>query len=350
MKKLITLILAVLMIIPCSLTACNSLDKSLTKDYNPYPYDDLSVFMELPEFTELSVTESDIENYINSDISSMISSQGLYKQIYEGTAKKWDKVVIDYVGTINGEVFDGGTGLNYSIILGSGKFVPGFEDGVIGMSLDEVKPITFNFPDNYYEEYAGKEVTFTVTLKEIHVFPEIDNEFCKTYTYYKTVDDLRKALRTEYIEDYAFNTLLERCTLKSKPAEYDSYYNSFIDYFEGYAEQNNLSLKKFLDTYGNYFTSYGLYKGMSLDDFYSAAEDYAETNTLNDLLMYSVIRKLNIKTKGKEYRNAKERLLETYDDKTFKELIEEKGSSTVITSIMFIQIKTALAKYVEIKE
>ncbi len=349
MKKILLLILAVSMLITNALylTACKNNDTPIT-GYDPYPYDDLSVFMDLPEFKNLSVKESDIEDYINSDIVNMLTSQGLYEQVLEGTAKKWDKTVIDYVGTINGEIFDGGTGLNYSLVLGSGAFVPGFEDGVIGMALNEVKSITFNFPENYYEEYAGKEVTFTVTLKELYTFPEIDDVFCKTHTYYETVEDFRDALKTEYIENYAFNTLLERCTLKSKPEEYNTYYDSFVSYFEGYAEQNGLSVKAFLDSYGNYFTSYGLYKGITMDGFYDAAEDYAENNTLNDLLMYSVIRELNLKTSGDDYEKAKKRLLSTYDDMTFDELVKTEGEATVITSIMYIQTLTALAKYVTV--
>ncbi len=353
MKKYLCFFMAVLMLL-CSLNACSDLDKELLQGYDPYPYDDLSVFMDMPELKDLSVKESDIEDYINSDISNMLESQGLYKQVYDGTAQKWHKAVIDYVGTMYDEktkedvVFDGGTGYNYNLILGSNTFVPGFEDGVIGMSIGDTKRITFNFPEKYYEDLAGKEVTFTVTLKSLYVFPEITDDFCKNYTFCKTVDEFRSALRTEYIENYAFDTLLERCTLKSKPAEYKAYYESFVEYFEGCAAQYGLSVESFLAKYGHQFSSLGLYRGMTLEEFYTAAEEHAEINTLNDLLMYSTIRNLELKTEGERYKQAKKRLMSTYDDLTFEELIEKEGKASVITSIMYIQTKTALAEYVKV--
>ncbi len=355
MKKFLSIFLALLMLISCTLTACQDPDsdkepenpsESDDEEYDPYPYDDLSVFMDLPEFKNLSVTESEIDDYINSDIAMMLNSQNLYQKVSEGVAQKWNKAIIDYVGVVDGEVFDGGSAKDYGLILGSGSFVPGFEDGVIGMAIGEVKPITFNFPENYYEHLAGKEVTFTVTLKELYVFPEIDDEFCNTHTYYKTFKEFRSALKAEYIENYAFDTLLNRCTLKSKPEEYTEYYQSFISYFTGYADYYNMTLEAFLGVYGNYFTSYGLYKGITLDGFYTVAEDYAESNTVNDLLMYSVIRKLGLKTEGEGYEKAKAQLMSAYENKTYEELIEENGKITVITSIMHIQTKTALAEYV----
>ncbi len=357
MKRLTALLLALLMMF--SLFACSdetpntddpSTDPTGNDEYNPYPYEDLTVFMDMPSFDGLKVTETDIQNFITEDIANMLLSENLYVQIFEGEAKNWDKTVIDFVGTIDGEVFDGGTGKDYPLVLGSGSFVPGFEEGMIGMKVGEVRPITFNFPENYHEGLSGKEVTFTVTLKELYVFPEINDEFCEKYTFCKTTEEFYAKLRTEYIRNYAFNTLLERCTLKKNPEEYTEYYQSFISYFSGYAQQYGTTLENFVSTYGGYFTSYGLHSGIKLDGFYTVAENYAKSNTVNDLLMYSVIRKHDLKTEGEGYEKAKTELLSAYEGKTIADLEKEYGKTAVITSVMNIQMMDSLVQYVEIEK
>ncbi len=317
--------------------------------YDPYPYEDLSVFMELPEFTDLVAKEEDIEDFIFSDISDMLSSENLYVQVFEGTVQKWKKTVIDFVGVVDGEVFSGGTAQNYTLIVGSGTFVPGFEEGMIGMEIGEVRPITFNFPDNYYEELAGKEVTFTVTLNELYEFPEITDEFVKEYTFCKTVDEFWSTLKDEYIQNFAFNTLLERCELKKLPDEYTEYYQAFISHFASYSNEYGVTLENFVSTYGMYFQSYGLWSGMSLDDFYNVAKNYAESNVANDLLMYSVIRKYDLKTEGAAYNEAKEQLLRSYEGLTIADLEAEYGKTVVITSIMQIQMMKKLAEFVTVE-
>lgn len=82
-------------------------------------------------------------------------------------AKNGDTVVIDFAGYLDGVAFDGGTATNFPLVLGSGQFVPGFEEQLVGAEQGETRDINITFPDNYYPELAGKDVVFTVTVNEI---------------------------------------------------------------------------------------------------------------------------------------------------------------------------------------
>lgn len=111
-------------------------------------------------------------------------------------AKKGDTAVIDFEGFDNGVPFEGGKGEGYSLELGSGNFVPGFEEGVIGMKAGEEKDIQITFPEDYTPELAGKPVIFHVKICEVkeQVKPELDDEFAKDVSEFETLADLRKDL------------------------------------------------------------------------------------------------------------------------------------------------------------
>lgn len=82
-------------------------------------------------------------------------------------AKEGDTVVIDFVGYLNGVQFEGGTGEGFPLKLGSGQFVPGFEEQLIGVEKGEVRDVNITFPENYYPDLAGKDVVFKVTVQDI---------------------------------------------------------------------------------------------------------------------------------------------------------------------------------------
>ena len=97
----------------------------------------------------------------------------------EGKVEEGNTAVIDFEGYVDGEKLDGGTGANYPLEIGSHTFIPGFEEGVVGMEVGETKTLNLTFPEEYTKELAGKEVKFDVTLREIkeRVLPELNEEF-----------------------------------------------------------------------------------------------------------------------------------------------------------------------------
>ena len=116
----------------------------------------------------------------------------------ERPAKDGDTAIIDYAGSVDGVPFEGGADTNHGLVLGSGTFIPGFEDQVIGMSIGEEKDITVTFPEDYHEpSLAGKEAVFHVKVNDIkeEIMPELDDEFAKDVSEFDTLDEYRAALR-----------------------------------------------------------------------------------------------------------------------------------------------------------
>ncbi len=117
--------------------------------------------------------------------------------------EKGDVAEIDYVGTDNGVPFDGGSGENYSLDIGSGTFVPGFEDQVIGMKAGEEKDIDITFPKDYHKDLAGKAVVFHVKVNEVKAkdVPEMDDEFAKDVSEFDTMKELKADLKKKITEE-----------------------------------------------------------------------------------------------------------------------------------------------------
>lgn len=122
------------------------------------------------------------------------------KKEVDRAAKSGDEVVIDFVGKKDGIAFDGGAATDYTLTLGSGQFIPGFEEGVIGHKSDETFDLTLTFPKEYQSaELAGQDVVFTVTLKKVlePQLPELNDEFAKKAGPFDTIQDLKDDIKRE---------------------------------------------------------------------------------------------------------------------------------------------------------
>ena len=136
------------------------------------------------DFSAISV-EKPVAEVSEDDVSKMLEtlreqSKNFVAAEEDAVAEKGDQVVIDFKGTIDGEAFEGGTAEGQTLELGSGRMIPGFEDGIIGMRAGEQKDVTVTFPAEYHaEELKGKDAVFAITLKEVRkaVLPELNDEF-----------------------------------------------------------------------------------------------------------------------------------------------------------------------------
>ena len=114
-----------------------------------------------------------------------------------------DTVILDYSGSVDGEKFDGGTAENQTLVIGSGSFIPGFEEQLVGMAKDETKDITVTFPEEYHaEELAGKEAVFNCTIHKIQEkeLPELDDEFAQDVSEFETLDEYKKSIMDRLTE------------------------------------------------------------------------------------------------------------------------------------------------------
>lgn len=155
------------------------------------------------EYTKLSLEKEKFvadPKVMEGRLDEMRTSKAQVEVTKRKKARKGDSVVIDFQGFIGEDAFAGGSGEDYLLELGSGSFIPGFEEQVIGMQREEAKNVEVSFPEDYGQaELAGKPVVFKVVLKEIKekVTPELDDEFAKGFGV-DTLDELKEQLQTSY--------------------------------------------------------------------------------------------------------------------------------------------------------
>ena len=175
------------------------------------------------EITRLKADVSDEE--VQQTLDRMASQNRSYTPKEEGAiAADGDKLAIDFVGKIGDELFEGGTGTDIDIVLGSGSFIPGFEEQLVGAKAGDQRTVTVTFPENYTATHlAGREATFEVTVKSISAAGELvmDDEFAKQFGF-DSLDKLKDAIRSNIERDYtrASRDKLKRALLDALDKKY----------------------------------------------------------------------------------------------------------------------------------
>lgn len=207
-----------------------------------------------PEFTlgqykglELEAVSSEVtEDMIAAELLKAQEKAGAWENIDNRPAEKFDTVVIDYSGSVDGVKFDGGTAEKQNLELGSGMFIPGFEEQVEGMSIGEEKDVVVTFPAEYgVEELAGKEAVFAVKLHEIKhkALPELNDEFVKDVSEFDTLDEYKANIKTELahkaeinakreMEDKLMETIVTGTEIKVPEAMILDEVENMVDQFE----------------------------------------------------------------------------------------------------------------------
>jgi len=171
---------------------------TLTLTTEVYPEVTLGQYKGLEvEKMEASVSDAQVEAELNRMAQNVASTETVEK-----AAEMGDTANIDFEGFDNGVPFDGGKGENFDLKLGSGQFVPGFEEQVVGMTAGEEKDIDITFPEDYAADLAGKAVVFHVKLNKVTVTttPELDDEFAKDVSEFETLEELKADIRAKALE------------------------------------------------------------------------------------------------------------------------------------------------------
>ena len=171
---------------------------TLTLTTETYPEVTLGQYkgLEVPK-AEATVSDAQVEAELNRMAQNVASTE-----VLEKAAEMGDTANIDFEGFDNGVPFEGGKGENFDLKLGSGSFVPGFEEQVVGMSAGEEKDIDITFPEDYHKDLAGKSVVFHVKLNKVTVtnVPALDDEFAKDVSEFETLDELKADIRAKALE------------------------------------------------------------------------------------------------------------------------------------------------------
>ncbi len=149
------------------------------------------------EKAEAEVTDEQVQAELNQMAQNVASTETV-----ERAAEMGDTANIDFEGFDNGVAFEGGKGENFDLKLGSGSFVPGFEEQIVGMNVGEEKDIDITFPEDYHAELAGKAVVFHVKLNKLSVtnVPAIDDELAKDVSEFETLEELKADIRAKKLE------------------------------------------------------------------------------------------------------------------------------------------------------
>lgn len=236
------------------LTGCSG---ELSNDYVTISqYKDMEIEKEEPK----AVTDDQVEVYIQS----VQESKAETKEITDRAAELGDTAVIDYEGKRDGVAFEGGTDTNYPLGLGSGAFIPGFEEAIVGHNIGETFDIPLTFPEPYDNnpDLAGQEVVFTVTLHSLarREVPELDDAFVKSVSETsKTVEEYKKEIRSSLeeevqkeadnaFEESAWNAVLENTVVNRYPREELQKIAAKIrEDYEGIAQSYEMDFEDFLE-------------------------------------------------------------------------------------------------------
>ena len=264
--------------------------------------------LEAPK-AEVNVTDEDVDNRLNemADRNSRLVS-------VEREIQKGDTADIDFEGFDNGVAFDGGKGENFDLEIGSGSFVPGFEEQLIGMKAGEEKDIDITFPENYAPELAGKPVVFHVKVNEVKVkeVPAIDDEFAKDVSEFDTLKelkaDIKKKMTAERTEaaQRAFEDVLMAKVAEGVEAEIPH------EMVELQAERMMEQFKQQLAAQGIPFDQYLQMTGTTEADFRKQADGPAAEQVKMDLAVEAIIKAEGLEATDEDVENELKNVAEKY--------------------------------------
>jgi trigger factor len=314
----------------------------------PYSNYDLSEYITVGEYTGLEVdgfTVSVSKKEINDRIQENLTAAGTTETVKEGKVADGDTVIIDFVGKVDGKAFDGGSSNDYSLTIGSGSFIDGFEDGLIGVEVGKTVDLNLTFPDDYSStELAGKDVVFTVTVKsrQVLVVPTLDDKFVKDNSDVETVAEYKTFIKDQLTQEKTDAAVLAQKeklwgtivsaskVIKYPEKEVQAVIDSTVAEYKDYADQYEMEYVDFLQQY----------VGVADEaDFNAQVADYANVLVKEEMIIYYIAEKENITTTKDEYKqfitdtladygytedSFKETQGKTYEDAVGKDTIERQ--------------------------
>ena len=261
----------------------------------------------------VAVTKKEIEEQL-SNYQSQFAELSVKE---DGKVAKGDTAVIDFEGFIDGEAFDGGKGENYPLEIGSGSFIPGFEDQLIGMTTDNEQEIKVTFPEDYgAPNLAGKEATFKVTVHEIKEkhLPEIDDELAKDVNIdgVETLEQLKahiksqiKARKENESENKFMDDIYKALIASSKVEDSDALLKQEQDMMLQEIEQN-------LQRQGLNFEVYEQFTGKSKEDVLEDIKPQAEERVKLNLILEAIIKEEELAVTDEEREAELQKIADMY--------------------------------------
>ncbi|MDY0023320.1 MAG: trigger factor, partial [Candidatus Izemoplasmatales bacterium] len=257
----------------------------------------------------------------------------------EGVIENNDTAVFDFSGSVDGEKFPGGSAENHELVVGSGTFIPGFEDQMLGMAAEEEKDVVVTFPEDYQEKtLAGKEAVFAVKIHEIkqRVVPTLNDEFVKELNiegidtvdaYKKHIFNELKESKEKQNEQHLRNTVITKAT---ENAELEIPEEMIQDEVKNMDENTKNQIKQ----YGLDFNMYLQYMGKTEDEYKKELEDQAKKGLAQQFVINEIAKQENLSATKEEI------------DAKYAEIVEQYKSQ----NISLEQVKQAIPESAVISE
>lgn len=263
------------------------------------------------EKTAVKVTPEEVE----AEVNAMAERNARMVSVEDRAAQNGDTVIIDFEGFTDGVAFEGGKGEGHSLTLGSGQFIPGFEDQIVGKNIGDEFDVNVTFPEDYgAKELAGKEAVFKVKLHEIKVreLPTVDDEFAKDVSEFDTLDALKADLEKK---------ALERKTKAADEAVENALVQQIVDsikgeipeaMFENRLEQLTEDFAYRLQSQGLNLETYLKYTNSNIDEFKKSFRPQAESQVKFRLALEKIAELENITPSEEELEAEYAKLAESY--------------------------------------
>lgn len=253
--------------------------------------------------TVKEITDADIDK----QIEMIRKKNARIVSVDDRPAQLNDEVTIDFEGFFGDEAFEGGKGEDHPLVLGSGQFIPGFEDQIVGHSIGDEFDVNVTFPADYQmEEYAGKDATFKTKLKAISYeeLPEINDDLIKDATEFDTVDEYRADIRTKLeeaaknqadsdFENQLMNALIEKIDTPIPNCMFEQRIDMIVRTFEQQLAQQGMDIKLYFQ-----------YTGMNMEDFRESYRERAENEVKLRLALEKIAEIENIEATEEEINDG----------------------------------------------
>ena len=258
-----------------------------------------------------TITDEDIDN----QLKSMQERNGRLITIEDRAVENGDTVVIDFEGFMDGKAFDGGKEDGFSLKIGSGQFIPGFEEQIVGKSTGEAFTINVTFPENYQmEELAGKPAEFKIKLHEIKAteLPELDDDFAKDTSEFDTLDELKADLKKKLeenasknadaaAENAVYDAVIAKMNAEIPQVMFEHKIDDMVRDFEMRLSQQGLDLPMYLS-----------FTGMDEAAFRDTFKDQAEKTVKLRLALEQIAKLENIEVTDEQVMEELKKMSENY--------------------------------------
>lgn len=298
--------------------------------------------LEVPK-SDLTVTDDEVE----AELKKEQEKNGRMIDVDDRPAQKGDTVTLDYAGTVDGVAFDGGTATSYPLVLGSGSFIPGFEDQLEGVSVGEEKDVHVTFPEDYHaEDLKGKEAVFKCTVNKIsrRELPELDDDFAMDVSDFDTLAEYKADLRKELEkkkeesarrakEDAAVQKAVENATMELPEAMVTTQAEQQAENFARRIQMQGMKMEQYLQ-----------YTGQTMADFCKQMEPQAIQQIQTRLVLEAIAKEENIQIgedklqeelekTAKMYGMEADKLKEMMGDKEMDQLKEDLAVQEAVTLV-----------------